>query len=92
MDSEKADPEQGTARITAVSPKACSDDIQDAPSEKKDCENVASQSGDKPDETQDPNRPTGVRFALLYLCILLGSFFIGYVRDLPPKRFAVLSS
>lgn len=25
-------------------------------------------------------QPTGVRFVLLYLCILLGAFFIGYVR------------
>lgn len=80
MVSDKADPEQGIVGVTAVSPKACPDDIQDAPSEKKDRDDVASHNGDKAHEIQDPNRPTGVRFALLYLCILLGSFFIGYVR------------
>ena len=65
--------------MTAVSPKARPDDIQDATSEKKDCEDVTSQSGGELDEAPDPNQPKGVRFALLYLCILLGSFFVGYV-------------
>ena len=74
--------EQETVRTTTIPPDAASDDIQNAPSEKKDYNDVALQEGDKPDETQDPNRPKGVRFALLYLCILLGSFFIGYVGDL----------
>jgi hypothetical protein len=87
MASDKAaDPEQGTVQMMAVSPKACSDDIQDAPSDKKDHDGVVSQDGDKLDKTRDPNRPKGVRFALLYLCILLGSFFIGYVRGNVPGK------
>jgi hypothetical protein len=88
MASDKADPEQGTVRATATPSKARSEDIQDAPSEKKVCNDIASQDGDSIDEIQDPNRPKGVRFALLYLCILLGSFFIGYVRDIGPKQSA----
>jgi hypothetical protein len=82
MVSEKtADVERGTTQTTTISSKTRSGDIQDAPSEKKDCDDAASQDGDRLDEAQDPNRPKGVRFALLYLCVLLGSFFIGYVRD-----------
>jgi hypothetical protein len=47
MASDKAaDPEQGTVQMMAVSPKACSDDIQDAPSDKKDHGGVVSQDGD----------------------------------------------
>jgi hypothetical protein len=81
MASDKTDVELGTARTAAISMKARSNDIQNAPSEKKDREDIASKDGDRLDETQDPNLPKGVRFALLYLCILLGSFFIGYVRE-----------
>jgi hypothetical protein len=85
MVSEKtADAERGTPQTTTISSKAHSGEIQDARSEKKDCEDVACQ--DKLDEAQDPNRPKGVRFALLYLCILLGSFSIGYVRDTSSQR------
>ena len=79
-----ADVERGTAQTTTISSKARSGEIQDAPSEKKDCNDFACQ--DELDEAQDPNRPKGVRFALLYLCILLGSFFIGYVRDTGSQR------
>jgi hypothetical protein len=87
MASEKtADVERGTAQTTTISSKARSHNVQDAPSEKKDCGDATSQSGDELDEAQDPNRPKGVRFALLYLCILLGSFFIGYVRDTGSQR------
>jgi hypothetical protein len=89
MASEKpADVERGTARATTIPPKACSNDVQDAPSEKKVCNDV----GDKLDDTQDSNRPKGVQFALLYLCILLGSFFIGYVRDVGPQTNCKMSS
>jgi len=34
---------------------------------------------DNEQEERDPNSPTGVRFAILYACILLGNFFTGYV-------------
>jgi len=89
MASVKVDPGQG---ITTILPKAHLDEIQEAPSEKKDCDDIAVKEGDKPNETQDPNRPKGARFALLYLCILLGSFFTGYVRDLCPKTIRRMSS
>lgn len=79
-----ADVERETAQITIIPSKTRLDEFQDAPPEKKVCDDV----GDKLDETQDPNQPKGVRFALLYTCILLGSFFIGYVRDVRPKRYA----
>lgn len=36
------------------------------------------------DEIENPDRPRGVRFAILFLCILLGDFFTGYVS---PSRF-----
>lgn len=37
---------------------------------------VAAQANEKPESIQGPK---GIRFALLFTCILLGSFFIGYV-------------
>jgi hypothetical protein len=83
MASVKVDPGQG---ITTILPKAHLDEIQEAPSEKKDCDDIAVKEGDKPNETK------GARFALLYLCILLGSFFTGYVRDLCPKTIRRMSS
>ncbi len=41
------------------------------------------------DEIENPERPTGARFAVLFFCILLGDFFSGYVRPThhnPPER------
>lgn len=32
------------------------------------------------EQSEDELAPKGMRFALLFTCILLGSFFIGYVR------------
>jgi hypothetical protein len=40
-------------------------------------------------ETEKPENddgPKGTRFALLFTCILLGSFFIGYVRADPSRE------
>lgn len=34
-------------------------------------------------ETENPNRPTGLRFAIVYISILLGDFFVGYVCSNP---------
>lgn len=31
------------------------------------------------EETENPDRPTGIKFIILFLCILLGDFFVGYV-------------
>lgn len=30
-------------------------------------------------ETENPNRPKGFRFAVVFACILMGDFFVGYV-------------
>ena len=35
------------------------------------------------DETENPERPTGFRFAVVYACILMGDFFVGYVCNTP---------
>lgn len=32
------------------------------------------------EKEEDKNRPKGIKFALLYTCILLGCFLVGYVR------------
>lgn len=32
------------------------------------------------EEIENPQRPKGAKFAILFLCILLGDFFVGYVR------------
>jgi hypothetical protein len=31
------------------------------------------------EEFENPDRPRGIKFAILLLCILLGDFFVGYV-------------
>lgn len=31
-------------------------------------------------EIENPDRPKGFRFAVVYACILMGDFFVGYVR------------
>lgn len=41
-------------------------------------ESCATQPNDEKEE--DDDRPTGIKFALLYTCILLGCFLVGYVR------------
>lgn len=45
-------------------------------------------------ETENAERPTGVRFAILFFCILLGDFFSGYVSFawVPNKIFRILTS
>lgn len=35
--------------------------------------------------TENPDRPKGIRFVIVYSCILLGDFFVGYV-----SRFCLL--
>jgi hypothetical protein len=80
--------EEGVAQAAANSQQTYPDDCEHAPPEKIDRD--PSDMGGTPvdvnimTETKDSDRPKGVRFALLYLCILLGSFFIGYVRDTDP--------
>lgn len=46
--------------------------------------------------TENPDRPKGIRFVIVYSCILLGDFFVGYVRRscllqlcLPLTRFVL---
>ena len=34
---------------------------------------------DGPSETENPNRPKGFRFAVVFACILMADFFVGYV-------------
>lgn len=48
-------------------------------------------------EIENPSRPKGVRFAVLFLSILAGDFFVGYVSNimnipspLPQPRRAIL--
>ena len=39
------------------------------------------ESGSAADEkSENVHGPTGIRFALLFTCLLLGNFFVGYVR------------
>lgn len=33
------------------------------------------------EEIENPSRPKGIRFAILFLSILAGDFFVGYVRS-----------
>jgi len=40
---------------------------------------VARAPTDETPETENPNRPKGFRFAVVFACILLGDFFVGYV-------------
>jgi hypothetical protein len=37
-------------------------------------------------KSENDDGPKGIRFALLFTCILLGSFFIGYVRADPSQE------
>lgn len=74
--------------MAAISPQLCSDGKKPEAPAKTDRNIVQSdfpsQNDDNALEAQDPNKPKGVRFALLYLCILIGSFGGGYVRDIYP--------
>ena len=39
--------------------------------------------------TENPDRPKGIRFVIVYSCILLGDFFVGYVsRFCPPATLS----
>jgi hypothetical protein len=38
-----------------------------------------SDSGHDNDDVENPNRPKGFSFAIVYTCILFGDFFTGYV-------------
>ena len=44
---------------------------------------VAAQADGMPETAHGPE---GIRFSLLFTCILLGSFFIGYVRAADPSQ------
>lgn len=39
-------------------------------------------SRERVDETENPDRPKGFRFAVVFACILMGDFFVGYVSGL----------
>ena len=41
------------------------------------------------DEIENPDRPRGFKFAVLFVCILLGDFFTGYVREIAPNKQSV---
>lgn len=56
-------------RKNAQSTTNLSNDIEDASS------TVSAE-----DDIENPDRPKGVRFAIVFACILMGDFFIGYVR------------
>jgi hypothetical protein len=56
------------AQITPQSKKEAVPEIREGPATAKDNESV-----------ENVNRPKGARFALLFISILLGSFFMGYV-------------
>ena len=49
----------------------------------KSAEPEAAESAEE--ETENPDRPKGIRFVIVYSCILLGDFFVGYV-----SRFSLL--
>lgn len=38
------------------------------------------------DEIENPDRPRGFTFAVVFACILMGDFFVGYVSDLATIR------
>ena len=35
------------------------------------------------DEVENPDRPTGFRFAVVFGCLFIGDFFVGYVGQRP---------
>ncbi len=38
------------------------------------------------DNSENVHNPTGIRFALLFTCLFLGNFFVGYVRVEPSQE------
>lgn len=46
----------------------------------KDGPSVSPNAANNEDEYENPSRPKGVRFVVLFLSILAGDFFVGYVR------------
>jgi len=93
MDSKTLQPEMGSKFVNAETNR----DLQHASEleeagqtstfseEKARADDAESGSVVVPAEQKDENDdgPKGIRFALLFTCILLGSFFIGYVRTNP---------
>lgn len=75
--------DEGIAQGALISQETCPNDRKHASLEKGDHEpsdvGAIPVDSDNMTETKDSDQPKGVRFALLYLCVLLGSFFIGYV-------------
>ena len=73
-----------TAAITSAVGHASQETTETEPQGNQDTNNNgASRSSDEEageEEFENPNRPKGVKFAILFLCILLGDFFVGYVR------------
>lgn len=43
-------------------------------------------SRERVDETENPDRPKGFRFAVVFACILMGDFFVGYVSGFATTR------
>ena len=61
--------------FTRSKEQARADDAESGP--------VAAQADQRP---ENDDGPKGIRFALLFTCILLGSFFIGYVGADPSQE------
>lgn len=75
--------EEGFARGVLILQETCPNDRKHTSPEKSD-HDPGGMGGLPVDsntltETEDFDQPKGVRFVLLYLCVLLGSFFAGYV-------------
>lgn len=60
------------------------DDSQKKTNTDAESGSVSAQTEKKPENL---HRPKGIRFALLFTCILFGSFLIGYVRRSVAKAF-----
>jgi hypothetical protein len=60
------------------------DDSQKKTNTDAESGSVSAQTEKKPENF---HRPKGIRFAILFTCILFGSFLIGYVRRSVAKAF-----
>ena len=68
-DSRHQNPLDHTMPTLALSKDVVTSDVESG--------SVAAKEEEDPSDSSD--RPKGARFALLFTCILLGSFFVGYV-------------
>jgi hypothetical protein len=62
-----------------------------APARSDDKDEDVAAAVDAVDAAENPKRPTGFRFAIIYGCILIGDFFVGYVSR-PLFHFLRLTS